>query len=93
MMIMCTTQYRPPMQWTDCDDGFLLHSFLFCLVSVVVYGLEDYNLKLSSTAPAIEEVNVTFYADLYDKNGKRPKNETYTWVSGNSNTVFWLIEV
>lgn len=76
----------------DCVSYFFMtfFSFLFCLVSVVVYGYAEYYLELSSTAPAIEEVNVTFYADLYDKDGKRPSNETYAWVSGIYSMLFCL---
>lgn len=71
----------------------LLFFVLFRLVSVGVFGFADYYLKLSSTAPAIEEVNVTFYADLFENGGKRPYNETYTWVSGNSICVFFWLAV
>lgn len=60
---------------------FFYHNFAICFVAAVIYCYADYYIKLSSTAPAIEGVNVTFYADLFQTNGVRPQNETYSWVS------------
>lgn len=101
MMIMCTAQSAPycngmlvlsQVRTDDCVSQFSSHSFLFSsrLVSVVVFGYADYYLKISSTAPAIEGVNVTIYADLYVKDGKRPPNETFLWVSGNFSAFYLL---
>lgn len=64
------------------------HISCFYFVSVGVYSFENYYLKLRSTAPAIEEVNVTFYADLYQSGGAIPENDTYLWVSEISLAFF-----
>lgn len=71
---------RPP-QTNALSRWIFHHKFNFCFVAVVIYCYADYYLVLRSTAPAIEEVNVTFYADLYQSDGTKPANETYAWVS------------
>lgn len=61
--------------------SYRLHYDSISFVAAVIYCYAEYTLKLSSTAPAIEGVNVTFFADLYQSGGVRPINETYSWVS------------
>lgn len=62
---------------------------LYFLLSFAVVYCAEYYLKLSSSAPAIEGVNVTLYADVYKSDGSRPKNETFSWVSWYSGDYLW----
>lgn len=56
---------------------------MFSLFAVVYCLGPEYYLKLSSTAPAIAGVNVTFYADLLKSDGTKPNNEDLIWVRFN----------
>lgn len=49
---------------------------------------ESYTLKLTSTAPAIDGVNVTFIADVYTSNGHVPHfTDKLDWVRSNHSHI------
>lgn len=52
--------------------------FVFGFVTVFA---DNYYVKLSSDAPAMQDVEVTFQADLFDENGGRPEEQELLWVS------------
>lgn len=63
--------------------------FVFFLSDV---QCESYWLKLRSTAPAIDGVNVTFIGDVWTRDGHVPQfNDRLDWVRTNSSYYYYLL--